>query len=430
MEFLHSIDDLIAFDKEHIWHPYTSMTHPIPAYLVEKAQGATITLHDGTELIEGMSSWWCMIHGYNHPVLNEALQSQVGKMSHVMFGGLTHLPAITLAQHLIEMTPKGLEKVFFSDSGSVAVEVALKMAIQYWVALDQPKTKFLSFRKGYHGDTFMAMSVSDPGTGMHDSFAGAITPQIFAPAPGCLFHQEWDESCLDEVINIFNNEAHLIAAVIIEPIVQGAGGMRFYHPRFLARLRELCDESGILLICDEIATGFGRTGQLFGVNHAQISPDIMCLGKALTGGYMSFAATMTTTKIAETISSGPNGVFMHGPTYMANPLACAVANASISLLLASDWQKQVLRIETTLKNCLQKFSELNVVNDVRVLGAIGVLEMKERVDVPALQKLLIEKGVWLRPFGKLIYIMPPFIISDLQLRKIADALWDILSSNK
>ena len=421
-------DDLIRRDAEVLWHPYASAPLSIAPYAVKSASGTRLTLHDGRELIDGMSSWWAVIHGYNHPRLNAALTSQLKNMAHVMFGGLTHEPAVLLAEKLLEITPPGLEKVFFSDSGSVAVEVALKMALQYWSSLGRPeKKRILSLRRGYHGDTFGAMSVCDPVNGMHHLFSDAVMPQIFAEAPQIPFVGSWDAHDCDELAELIKDNHQKLAAVILEPIVQGAGGMRFYHPGYLQRVRELCDEFEVLLLADEIATGFGRTGELFACSHARISPDILCLGKALTGGYMSFAATLCRGFVSEVISQNGPGVLMHGPTFMANPLACSVALASIRLLEESDWQKAVAEIEGWLRRGLEPCRRLPAVKDVRVLGAIGVVETVDPVAVEKVQEILVANGVWLRPFAHLCYTMPPFIATEAEIAKITAAIYAALS---
>lgn len=413
------------FDREHLWHPYTSMREPLPTYPVKRADGVRITLADdsGTELVDGMASWWTAIHGYNHPQLNEAAINQINKFSHVMFGGLAHEPASRLGAQLLEITPGELRYVFFADSGSVSVEVALKMAIQYWHAKGEPeRSLFLAPRGGYHGDPFACMSVSDPENGMHHMFASILAKQVFVERPAVAYGEPWDELALRDIEQKIAEHGDRLAAVILEPIMQGAGGMRFYSPDYLRGVRSACDRAGILLIADEIATGFGRTGKMFACEHAQIAPDIMCVGKALTGGMMTLAATLTTDNVVNVIDGGPNPTLMHGPTFMANPLACSVASASIDLLLQSDWGRNVSRIERRLNEGLSSLQEHPAVADVRVLGAVGVVEMVEAVDLASVQQTFVSSGVWVRPFGKLIYVMPPYIIGNEDIDLLVTAI--------
>jgi adenosylmethionine---8-amino-7-oxononanoate aminotransferase len=424
-------DQLIQRDRASLWHPYSSTINAPPVFPVVSAAGVYLKLSDGSELIDGMASWWCAIHGYNHPFLNAAIESQLKNMAHVMFGGLTHTPAIELAEQLLTISPEPLQKVFFSDSGSVSVEVALKMAIQYWAAKDQPgKQKMLALRQAYHGDTLGAMAVCDPLTGMHTLFNQVLTTHYFADAPRTRFGDAWQEEDIESLRTLLDKHHHEIAALILEPIVQGAGGMWFYNVEYLQRARSLCDEYEVLMIADEIATGFGRSGKLFACEHAGISPDIMCVGKALTGGYMSLAATLATNEVSDTISAGGDGVFMHGPTFMANPLACSVALASISLLLEDDWQGKVGLIETALAKALAPCRQLANVVDVRVLGAIGVVELDTAVDMQLVPTEFVRRGVWVRPFGRLVYVMPPYIINSDELNKLCDAIYSVVQSIK
>ncbi len=411
------------FDKNHIWHPYTSLTQPLPTYAVTHATENKLYLDSGETLIDGMSSWWAAVHGYSHPKLNKAIEQQTQKMAHVMFGGITHQPAIDLCKKLVELTPAGLDKVFLADSGSVSVEVAIKMAIQYWQSQNHPeKSKLISLRNGYHGDTFAAMSVCDPVNGMHTLFNNVIQQHYFVESPTVSFYQDYDSDAIIEIESVLKQHSHEIAAIILEPIVQGAGGMKFYHPLYLKAVRDLADKYNVLLIADEIATGFGRTGKLFACEWAGISPDIICLGKALTGGYMTLAATLTTDKIANGICNGQAGVFMHGPTFMGNPLACAVANAAIELLFENDWQSQVKQIENWLNTYLSPLEKHTCVNNTRVLGAIGVVELNEAVPMAEIQAFFVSQGVWIRPFGKLIYLMPPYISQQEDIKTLANAI--------
>ena len=410
------------FDRDHIWHPYTSLTRPLPTYEVVSAAGVHLQLADGRRLVDGMSSWWACLHGYNVPELNAAAESQLKKMAHVMFGGITHEPAIELCRKLVALTPAGLDYVFLADSGSVAVEVALKMALQYWQSQGTPRSRFIALRQGYHGDTFGAMSVTDPDGSMHKLYQGFLPQHEFIPAPQSRFDGPWQPEEMAPLAALLAERHQEFAAVVLEPIVQGAGGMRFYHPEYLRQVRALCDEYGVLLIADEIATGFGRTGKLFACEWAGISPDILCVGKALTGGYMTLSATLTNQKVMTGICEGEAGVLMHGPTFMGNPLACSVANASIDLLLASPWQARVATIEAQLKAELKPLASHPSVKEVRVLGAIGVVELHQAVDSAALQARFVELGVWIRPFGKLVYLMPPLVIQSDELSQLTAAI--------
>jgi len=413
----------LDFDRDHLWHPYTSTSAPLPCYPVESAHGVRLKFENGDTVIDAMASWWSAVHGYNVPELNDALINQTGKMAHVMFGGLTHEPAIELGKLLVAMTPEPLQKVFLADSGSIAVEVALKMAIQYWSGRERPaKTRMVTVNRGYHGDTFGAMSVCDPTNGMHSLFESVLPESLFLGDLPQGYSQPLDPELMQHFEQQIKEHADTLAAFIIEPVVQGAGGMRIYNPQWLVQIRVWCERYNILLIFDEIATGFGRTGKLFALEHAQVVPDILCLGKALSGGYMTLAATLATDEVAAGVSASPAGVFMHGPTFMANPLACAVAGAALRLLEQKDWAVQVGAIETQLQQALLPLAALASVAEVRVLGAIGVMEMVEQVDVAQAQALFIDRGVWLRPFGKLIYIMPAYVMTPADLQTVVDAM--------
>ncbi|EJC6744030.1 adenosylmethionine--8-amino-7-oxononanoate transaminase [Vibrio vulnificus] len=412
----------LAFDRQHIWHPYTSTLTPLTCYPVNSASGVYIKLEDGTTLIDGMSSWWSTIHGYNHPHLNQAAHRQIDQVSHVMFGGITHQPAISLCKKLLSLVPNNLEHVFLADSGSVAVEVSLKMALQYWHAKGERRPKFLTLQHGYHGDTFAAMSVTDPDNSMHSLYKGFLPEHIFAKSPTGGFWDEWKKEDLTDFAQKIEQHHQELAAVILEPIVQGAGGMRIYHPEFLKGVRALCDKYGLLLIADEIATGFGRTGKLFACEHADIQPDILCVGKALTGGYMTLSATLTSKYVADTVCGGEAGCFMHGPTFMGNPLACAVATASLELIEQGQWQQQTKQIESLFSELLPKLEEYDLVKNTRWLGAIGVVETHRPVSMETIQALFVEQGVWIRPFGRLIYMMPPFISEPDHIEQLVNAI--------
>lgn len=425
-----STQDWLDFDREHLWHPYTSMADPLPCYPVVATQGSMIELADGRQLIDGMSSWWCAIHGYNHPQLLRALQAQAKQMPHVMFGGIAHQAASELGAKLLQILPDQFQHIFLADSGSIAIEVALKMALQYWQSIGQPaKQQILTVKGGYHGDPFTCMSVGDPQNGNHPLFRGVISPQHYADRPNISYEQDWQAHDIDSVKRLLETKSSEIAAVIIEPIVQGAVSMHFYHPDYLRALRDLCDEHSVLLIFDEIATGFGRTGKMWAMEHAGICPDIVSVGKALTGGVMTLAATICTSTVANGISGGEVPQLMHGPTFMANPLACAVACASIDVLLDSGpeasyvdgWQQSVIAIEQSLRT-LKQIESHHSVAEVRILGAIGVVHMNEAVDVAIVQAALVAKGVWVRPFGHLIYLMPPYILTELEVLKLCSAV--------
>jgi len=416
------------FDYKHIWHPYSSMINPIPCYNVISAKGAYLKLKNGKKIVDGMSSWWSAIHGYNHPALNTALKKQIKKMSHVMFGGITHPPAIALCRKLISLTPKKLECVFLSDSGSVAIEVAIKMLIQYWRSLGQKRKLFLTIRNGYHGDTFAAMSVSDPNNSLHKIYNNFLPKNLFADSPISSFYKDWDTNDLISFKKLIEENSLKIAGVILEPIVQGVGGMNFYHPMYLKQIKILCNYYSIPIIFDEIATGFGRTGKIFAFEHANVIPDILCLGKSITGGTITLAATLTSRHIADTISKSKVGCFMHGPTYMGNPLACAVANANIKILKTSYWKKQVSNIEKQLFKNLSPLMNHPYVIDVRILGAIAVVECSRSVNMFLIQKFFVDNGVWIRPFKKLIYIVPPYIISSRALNKLTSVITEALNN--
>ena len=428
MTTIENFEHLLGIDRDSIWHPYSAMHSNFPVYHVISAEGVRLNLSNGKQLVDGMSSWWCAIHGYNHPEINKALELQLKHTAHVMFGGLTHTPAIKLTEQLLSIVPDKFDAIFYSDSGSVAVEVAMKMAIQYWHAKGKPERQnFVSLQSGYHGDTFGAMSVCDPVTGMHSLFSKSLTKQFFIEQPKCRFGESCASADIAELKLTLEKNSQHIAALILEPIVQGAGGMWFYSADYLKEVNRLCKEFDVLLIFDEIATGFGRTGKLFAFEHAKVTPDIMCIGKALTGGYLSLAATITTSDIHKVIDEGEPGVFMHGPTFMANPLACSAALASTNLLLESSWQDAILRIEKSLENGLMPCIDMNQVADVRVLGGIGVVELKNEVDMQKVIPEFVKRGVWIRPFGKLVYLMPPYVTNEDDLNLLTKAIVDVVN---
>ncbi|HCH25743.1 MULTISPECIES: adenosylmethionine--8-amino-7-oxononanoate transaminase [Psychrobacter] len=416
------------FDHQHLWHPYASLPPTYPNIVIDHAEGVYIVTQDGTRLIDGMSSWWASVHGYNHPVLNAAMTRQLGKMAHVMFGGLTHQPAIDLGEKLLSIVPAGLDAVFYADSGSIAVEVALKMVLQYQIAAKRPqKCQFASTHSGYYGDTWHAMSICDPINGMHSLYGKQLPVQHFVPAPPLGFDRALSAAERQALSDFFANNSEHLAGFIIEPIIQGAGGMRFYNPEYLQLLRQLCNAHDVLLITDEIATGFGRSGKLFACEHADISPDIMTVGKALTGGYMTFAATLCTRHIADTIYHSDYPALMHGPTFMGNPLACAVACASIDLILSYDIERRTADMQAVMESQLAPAATLDGVKEVRCLGAVAVIELDEAVDMPVFQSLLIKNGIWVRPFGKLVYIMPPFVMTDDELVTLCQSLLTVVT---
>ncbi len=418
-----SAAELQAYDRDHLWHPYTSMTHPVPAYVVTGAEGVRLRLADGRQVVDAMSSWWCAVHGYRHPVLDAAARDQLDRMAHVMFGGLTHEPAVALARRLVGMAPEGLEHVFLADSGSVAVEVALKVALQAQRGRGRERrTRFLTVRGGYHGDTLGAMSVCDPVAGMHAMFAGLLPPHVFAPRPPAPGDPAAVAGWADQLRELAQQHADELAAVVVEPVLQGAGGMHVYDPACLRVLREVCDTYGLLLVVDEIATGFGRTGTLFGSEHASVRPDVMCVGKALTGGYLTLSAVLTTAEVAHAVSASESGVLVHGPTYMGNPLACAVAAASLDLLVAEDWSAQVADVSAGLERGLRPLGSVDGVRDVRVLGAVGVVQLDRPVDVARATEVALDHGVWVRPFRDLVYTMPPYVTGPDDVRLVTDAM--------